>query len=376
MQPLQFHNGNFKIMQIADIQEIADFSPDTESLLRCALIREKPDLAILTGDQIKGYGVTMHTGDARARAEAVIGKIRAIFDDYQVPFAVLFGNHDVFREVSKEEQLAMYQKSPYCVGESVTGLTGYGIYHFPIIGSDGKVVFSIYGFDSMGYAKGTGGYHSLPADQIDWYRKNRDALAEQEGHLVPAIVFQHIPVPEVYELMDEVPKGTKGALRGACAYGDRYYVLGSKVFPGGFMKENAAIPSDNSGEFDALCEKGDVMALFFGHDHINSFSGLLRGVEVGYTQGCGFNVYGPGVERGVRVFDIPEDNPRAYTHHTLTYRQLIGNTPQRAAKNLLYTYAPSSVSVALDWAKKAGAVAAVAGVGMGTLAVLAKKMKK
>ena len=45
----------FKIMQIADTQETPDVSPDTLSLINSALDREKPDLVIFTGDQIKGY---------------------------------------------------------------------------------------------------------------------------------------------------------------------------------------------------------------------------------------------------------------------------------------------------------------------------------
>ncbi len=50
-------NGKFKIMQITDIQEIYNVSPDTLKLLENAVEKEKPDLVIYTGDQIKGYGV-------------------------------------------------------------------------------------------------------------------------------------------------------------------------------------------------------------------------------------------------------------------------------------------------------------------------------
>lgn len=47
-----------KIMQITDIQEIPNVSADTLNLLNSALDKEQPDLVILTGDQIKGYGIT------------------------------------------------------------------------------------------------------------------------------------------------------------------------------------------------------------------------------------------------------------------------------------------------------------------------------
>lgn len=51
-------DGKFKIMQITDIQEIPKVSPDTLKLINAALESEKPDLAVFTGDQIKGYGVS------------------------------------------------------------------------------------------------------------------------------------------------------------------------------------------------------------------------------------------------------------------------------------------------------------------------------
>ena len=58
-------DGKFKIMQITDIQEIPDVSPDTIKLINAALEEEKPDLVVLTGDQIKGYGVSYKgKGDA------------------------------------------------------------------------------------------------------------------------------------------------------------------------------------------------------------------------------------------------------------------------------------------------------------------------
>ena len=375
MDSLSFHNGIFKIMQITDVQEIADFSPDTEALLLTALSKEKPDLAVLTGDQIKGYGVTMHAGNPRANAEKVIGKIISCMEKTQTPFTVLFGNHDVFCGIDKKQQWEMYRRSPLFIDQTETELDGYGIFDLPVLGKDGKPAFVIYGLDSGGYDKQSGGYRGVTEDQIAFYRKKRDEWEKKEGRLLPALVFQHIPVPEVYELMEEVPKTVKGALRGAAEFADKYFVLGNKTEPGGFMHENAAIPAKNSGEFDALCEKGDVVGLFFGHDHINSFCGTLRGVRMGYTQSCGFNVYGPGVQRGVRVFTFHEENIHGYETMTLTYRDLIGNELKRPAKNFLYTYAPSSVGAALDQAKKAGKAALLTGAAIGAVVLWNKKSK-
>lgn len=45
-------------------------------------------------------------------------------------------------------------------------------------------------------------------------KKTRDEYEKQYGATVPSIVIQHIPVPEVTDLLIEVKKGTKGAVQG------------------------------------------------------------------------------------------------------------------------------------------------------------------
>lgn len=56
-------DGKFRIMQIADIQDTQITSRDTVEFIAAALDKDKPDLAVFTGDQIKGYGVTLLLGD-------------------------------------------------------------------------------------------------------------------------------------------------------------------------------------------------------------------------------------------------------------------------------------------------------------------------
>ena len=73
------------------------------------------------------------------------------------------------------------------------------------------------------------------------------------------------------------------------------------------MLESPASPDVNTGEFEAMSEKGDVLGIYVGHDHNNSFVVKYKGVDLGYTQGAGFNVYGPGENRGVRIFELDVD---------------------------------------------------------------------
>ena len=47
-------DGTFHILQFADIQELPEASEDTMALIRRALDTARPDLVVLTGDQLKG----------------------------------------------------------------------------------------------------------------------------------------------------------------------------------------------------------------------------------------------------------------------------------------------------------------------------------
>ena len=156
-------------------------------------------------------------------------------------------------------------------------------------------------------------------------------------------MFQHIPLPEYYDVLRRVEKGTKGAVEAFYNHEGEYYVLPEEaVRRGDSMLESPAAPDKNTGELDALTEKGDVLGVWVGHDHINSFSIEHRGLLLGYTQGCGFNTYGPGAKRGVRVFTIPADDPHKFETYTVTMEQLCDYKPAKPVTEFVMTHVPSS----------------------------------
>lgn len=57
------------------------------------------------------------------------------------------------------------------------------------------------------------GYDNVHQNQIEWYKKTRDEYEKQYGATVPSIVIQHIPVPEVTDLLIEVKKAQKAQFR-------------------------------------------------------------------------------------------------------------------------------------------------------------------
>ena len=131
------------------------------------------------------------------------------------------------------------------------------------------------------------------------------------------------------------------------------------------MGESPATPDVNTGEFDAMAQKGDVIGIYVGHDHNNSFVTNVRGVDLGYTQGCGFNVYGPGENRGVRVIELNENEPRKYTTRTVTYKEVCNTPISTPVQEFVYKHAPTSIRKAKPLILKTVAVVAACGVAYG-----------
>ena len=59
----------------------------------------------------------------------------------------------------------------------------------------------------------------------------------------------------------------------------------------GTRREGVGCSPINSGMFNAILDRGDVKTLMAGHDHINDFCALYKGVYLVYTQCSGYNTY-------------------------------------------------------------------------------------
>ena len=116
---------------------------------------------------------------------------------------------------------------------------------------------------------------------------------------------------------------------------------------GDFLGETPAIPKTNTGEFTAFKEKGDVFALFVGHDHNNSFHKEYEGITLGYTQGTGFNTYGPGDKRGVRILTFNENDVRNFETYTVRMGELCDFKPASPVKHFILSSFPASKGEAI-----------------------------
>lgn len=363
MENLTFRNGKFRIMQIADVQEDYPVNPDTIRLIDMALEKEKPDLVVFTGDQIQGYSSCYKT-DTYNKVKKVIGEFVAPIAKRNIPFTFTFGNHDDDCVTSKTAQLEIYSSfATFVKGESHSN-NDPATHFLTVKNSSGeKDLFAIYLIDSN-KKEADGSYSPVRKDQIEWLEKSR----KKNGY-IPALLFQHIPVPEFYNILKKVPFYTKGALEAYKSRKNTFWVL-----PGdeGFFGETPAVPEINNGEFDSIRQHGDILGIFVGHDHNNSFVRKLDGVDLGYTQGAGYNTYGPGEKRGVRIFELDENDLRNYKTYTVTAGELGVYKPSKPLQEFIYRNAPTSVDEVITTVKRL----AVLGVGIKIIAEVIKAIKK
>lgn len=302
---LRFNSdGKFKIVVFADCQD--DNSP-YEKMIRFiedSLDAEQPDLVVFTGDNV------VVTSDSNFKTGAT--KIIQPLIDRDIPYAYTFGNHDAEYGVSKEYMHSVYTSLGTCLTyDADPSLNGLGNCNLPIYSSTGNdIAFNLWMIDSLMYADG--GYDHVREDQLEWYKKTSIALEQQAGHKVNSIMFQHIAMPEIYNLLTESSTGTK-------TYLGKKYSLNLNSNASGYLGEFPCPPAVNGGQFDALLERGDVLGVVTGHDHSNSFHGKYMGIGFLQMPGMSFQSYGDDNCRGYGVIELDERDTSTYSVHTVTY---------------------------------------------------------
>jgi hypothetical protein len=185
---------------------------------------------------------------------------------------------------------------------------GIGNYVLRVAGSRGRsrTVAHLYFLDSHAYApEGAGIYAWITHDQVAWYRRTSARRNAGRAEPLPALAFFHIPLPE-YTTAWEL-----GRRRGS-------------------RHEQVCGPAVNSGLFAALNERGDVLGVFVGHDHVNDFEAELLGIRLCYGRATGYNGYGRrGFPRGARVIELVEEERRFDTWLRL---DVAGGGPRRLVR--------------------------------------------
>ena len=304
---LQFRqDGTFKILQLADIQHDAAISDNTKKFINALIIKNRPDLIVLTGDQVSRFPIL-----GSGSPTTTINSIMTIFNHYGIPVAAVYGNHDGSVS-SKSSQLSTYQSwssvnlmvgtdPEYTASGYSIGSERLGNYNIPIKRSNGTPYgYNLWFFDTGGTE--TGNYEGATQSAVNWYKwKSNQLKARNNNQLVPSIVFQHIMVPDIGSA--SIPNNRNNNPPPA----ELNYA--SKAPPAGASISNFISPT----QFAQMKTQGDVKAIFVGHDHENNFRYNKDGIDLVSTggvtdQGASAGSY-QGTYRCGRTITLYEDNP-------------------------------------------------------------------
>jgi hypothetical protein len=294
-------DGSFKIVQFTDLHWCGGNDKDrmTAELMERVLREESPDLAVITGDLIE-------SGECADQRES-IRQAFAVVDSAGIPWAAVFGNHDSEAGITREELMESLQGFSHGLSErGPETITGVGNYLLRVFGRDGRTSHALFFIDSGSYAEpAIGGYEAIAGDQIEWFRRQSAALAQENaGAVVPSLAFFHIPLPEYNDVWD---------LR-VCR-GNKY--------------EEICCPRVNSGMFAAMVEAGNITGTFVGHDHANDFCGELSGITLCYGRKTGYNNYNKaGFPHGARVIELREGQRGFRTWLRLDTGEVIQEQPE------------------------------------------------
>jgi predicted phosphodiesterase len=301
-------NGEFTILHLTDWHCAYPLPAVHKQLVLEAIAAAKPDFVVLGGDLSEA---------APEDQPAAIKEICEILVDAKLPFVITFGNHDYMHDYTIDEMFAFYKEygGEYFIGtDEKPELFGCGTCSLPVYSNDGsRVAYNIYCFDSGDRTIEDGenkGYDSVHADQIEWYKEKAEELKnENGGQYLPAVVFQHIIVQEIYDKLFPATDKTDGS--GVMKYEGKQFQM--KPFPNlsnikkGYTFEHPCPGYHNYGQLDAMSKNGDVRAIFCGHDHYNSFEVEINGVDIVNTPSIKPHILLRKINWGPRVITLHED---------------------------------------------------------------------
>ncbi|MCQ2462164.1 MAG: metallophosphoesterase [Clostridia bacterium] len=302
-------DGSFRILQISDIQQSSSkIHERTFSTIKLSIAKYKPNLIVMTGDNISGANTTEYFDDA-------VKKITSLFVDQsgnKIPFAVTYGNHDYEQNTldnthSIEKQNSIYLKYG-AIDFDDKSISDTGTGYIDVYSRDGsQVAERIIIINSGTYAKdgyfGKAGYNQVTVedkklgDNEERYNQIVAAVDSWTDAGYPTVAFEHIPLREMYigdsPAQQILVKNSKGK---SCPR----FVEDGQTYKWSISKENPTITGswetacacsgvDTFALFKALA-KDNVSGIYYGHDHLNTLTGTttITRNNVSYTLRQGY----------------------------------------------------------------------------------------
>ena len=92
-----------------------------------------------------------------------------------------------------------------------------------------------------------------------------------------------------------------------------FYYFDPKGTNFGTLTETPCSGYHNYGQFEAMVEKGDVLAMFSGHDHTNGFGVRYKGIDISNSLSTRYNRDRFSSQYGYRIIEVDEKDTSHYT---------------------------------------------------------------
>lgn len=235
----------------------------------------KPDLILLTGDLV--YGNYDHDGSA-------LLALIEVMESLKVPWAPIFGNHDIESKMGADWQCAQLEAAQYCLFKQRT-LSGNGNYTVGI--EQGGVLKRVFfmmdsngcgGMSSQssanGHSKGGVGFYS---DQISWYKETANTIKTNNTNVKISFAF-HIQPSAFSKAFDKY--GIASLSEPVLI--DKHENKEQGDF--GIIAANLKSAWDGDNSVWNSFKQIGVDSVFVGHEHKNSGSVMYDGIRCQYGQ--------------------------------------------------------------------------------------------
>ncbi len=294
------NNEGINVLQLTDTHigcSIGTYAKDKAAFdaMYSIISNSKPDLVVVTGDLCYPFFLTLGINN-KLQAQAVA----EFFEQVGIYWTLNFGNHEDMGLVylNAEELGKLFVSYEHCLFEmEEEDVFGEGNYLIKVLNNDNTFNSGLVFMDTNDYIDGINKYDRIHDDQVDWYEKTIKKLAseyDKQTSEINTFLFTHIPIQ---------------------AYSDAYndYLLGQDVvYVHGEIREGICSPDDKDSFFDKVIELGSTVAIFCGHDHLNTATYLYKGVALSYGMSIDYlayiGIHNKKEQRGGQLIRIKEGN--------------------------------------------------------------------
>ena len=252
---------SIKLLQFTDIH----FNPlrkgrkedeTSKDIMRKLVDLTEPHLLAITGDTWAenpfGKGLSFLEGAVE------------FFGTLGVPWLYTWGNHDMLSDYSKgHDLLASGKHSMYRGGRE------YGNYEVVINDETGKSLWRILCINTNYY-----GFLDEQKKWLSgWIEKNMD-------NTTPVFLACHIPIYQ-------------------------YHTIWEEKIASGVKFEKVCYEKEKGSAFDVISKVPGLKACICGHDHVNDYSGVYKGIDLIYGRATGLGGYGADlVPKGGKLYTL------------------------------------------------------------------------